>query len=138
MIISEKAKQAIEASEKKAKELGIAVSTVIVNDHGTQIAMSRMVDSHQEALEISPDFALTKAFTAANLKMPSGDLAPYAVEGKSYFGIDKLFGGKLTTIAGGLPIMKDNKVIGAVGVGGSADVSQDVECAKAAQQVLEA
>src|SRR3972149_7181189 len=133
MITLEKAKQALEASEKKASQLGIKVATVVVDEHGELIAASRMDD----AFYISPKFAKAKAFTAAVLKMPSGALEEYAAENKPYFGINTLFGGRLTTIAGGLPVNIRGKIAGAVGVGGSADTSQDVECAQEAVKVLE-
>lgn len=133
MITLEKAKKALEASEKKAQELGVQVSTVVVDEHGTLIAASKM----EEAFYISPKFAVTKAFTAANLKMPSGGLLEYAADNKPYFGINTLFGGELTTMAGGLPVKMHGKVVGAVGVGGSADTSQDVQCAEAAMKELE-
>ncbi len=135
MITLDLAKKALAAAEKKAEELKIQVSTVVVDEHGVPIAMSRMED----AFVISPDFALAKAFTAATLKMPSGALSGYAVEGKPYYGINTLFGGKITTIAGGVPVKEKeiDVVIGAVGVGGSPDPSQDELCAKEAVKVLE-
>lgn len=133
MISLDKAVEALRASEKKAKELGIAVSTAIIDDHGTLIAFSRM----DGALNISPRFSYAKAFTSASLGLPSGDVSAYAAEGKPYFSINTAFGGELMVIAGGLPVKKGGKIIGGVGVGGSADVSQDVECAKAAVAVLE-
>jgi len=133
MITLEKAKRALEASENKARELGITVSTVIVDDHGDIIALSKM----DSALIISPKFAISKAYTAANLGFATGDLSQYASEGKPYFGINTLFGGELDLLAGGVPVKMHDKVIGGVGVGGSQDTNQDVECAKAAVAVLE-
>ncbi len=133
MITLDKAKKALEASEKKAVQIGTAVTTVIVDEHGSIIAASRM----DGAIPISPRFALNKAFTSANLGMPTEAIAEYATEGKPYYGLNTLFGGKLTTMAGGAPIFKDKKIVGGVGVGGSQDVSQDAQCAQEAKKILE-
>lgn len=134
MITLEKAKKALEASERKAKEFGTAVTTMIVDEHGSIIAASRM----DGAIPISPRFALNKAYTSANLGMPTEAIAEYATEGKPFFGLNTLFGGKLTTMAGGVTVVKDKKLVGGVGVGGSQDVSQDAACALEAKKVLEA
>lgn len=127
-----KVKKALEASETKAKELGIAVSTAIVDQYGDLVAFSRM----EGAIKISPKFAIAKAYTAGTIGMATADMAGFAGEGKPYQGMTDLFGGELTVIAGGLPIKDGNKLAGGVGVGGSADVGQDVECARAALREL--
>ena len=128
-----KAKKALEASEEKARQLNIAVTTVVVDDHGSIIVASRM----DGAIPISPRFAYAKAFTSASIGVPSEGLGDYAKEGKPYFGINTLFGGELTAIAGGAPVKSGEKLIGGVGVGGSADVTQDAQCAQSAAKILE-
>lgn len=132
MLTLEKAKEALELSEKKAKELGVNVTTVVVDEHGTLVALSKM----DSAFYISPKFAKMKAYTSALLGLPSGDIAEYAAEGKPYFGINAAFSHELITLAGGLPVKKGEKVVGGVGVGGSLDVTDDVKCAEAALEAF--
>lgn len=126
------AKKAVEAAIKKAEDMGVAVSVAIVDSHGSLMAFGRMKD----AIKISPRFSQAKAYTAATVGMATGDMAGYAVEGKPYFGLNSILGGDLTTIAGGLPIKKGEELVGGIGVGGSADVNQDVEIAKAGLEGL--
>lgn len=128
IISLDKAKAALDAAQKKAEELKVAVSIAVVDEHGELIAFSKM----DGAINISPMFSQAKAYTSATVGMPSGDMAAYAAEGKPYYGVDSAMGGKLTVIAGGIPVMEGGKITGAVGVGGSQDVNQDVEIAKAA------
>ncbi len=132
-ITLEKAIEALRASEAKALELGITVSTAIVDDYGVLIAFSRM----DGALNISPRFSQAKAHTSAALGLPSGDVAAYVGDNKPYMGANTFFSHEWMVIAGGLPVKLEGKVVGAVGVGGSMDVNQDVMCAQEALRVLE-
>ncbi len=126
------AKQAVEVAIKKAEELGISVSVAVVDQYGDLVAFGRM----KGAIKISPKFAISKAYTAGTIGMGTQDMAGYVSEGKPYFGLNTLFGGELTTIAGGVPIKRGDELVGGIGVGGSSDVSQDLECAQAALSVF--
>jgi uncharacterized protein GlcG (DUF336 family) len=132
MITLAKAKQALEVGEAKARELGVAVTLTVVDSAGSVVATNRM----DGAITISPKFAYEKAYTSASLGAKTADLAAYAKEGKPYFGLTDIFGGRLTTIAGGVPVMMDNKLVGGIGVGGSMDVSQDAQIAEEVAKLL--
>ncbi len=122
------AKAAAEAAIEKADELGIKITVNVVDEHGVTILTEKM----DGALNISPEFAMAKAYTSAVLGLPTDDIAQYSGEGKPFCGVTSAFGGKIMVIAGGLPVEMDGEVVGGIGVGGSYDVSQDVECSKAA------
>lgn len=128
----ENAQKAVDAALKKAQELGVAISVAVVDEHGTLVALGRM----DQAIKVSPKFAITKAYTAGTIGLGTGDMEAYAVPGKPYYGIESLFAGELTTIAGGLPLKKGDKLVGGIGVGGSTDTNQDVECAKAGVEAI--
>lgn len=127
-----KVKEALEAAQAKAKELNTNVTVAIVDEYGCLVGLSRM----EGAIKVSPEFATAKAYSAGTIGVSTSDLAKYAVEGQPYFGLTSILGGKITTIPGGVPIVVNGKLVGGVGVGGSQDVSQDVECAKVASNIL--
>ncbi|MDQ5951118.1 MAG: hypothetical protein QG639_395 [Patescibacteria group bacterium] len=132
MLTLELAHKAAHAAIEEAKKQGITISVSVVDASGIPVAGLKMDD----ALPVSPDFAFTKAYTSATLRLPTAGIAEYAVAGKPYYGTTSLLEGKFTVIAGGFPIEKDGKVIGGIGVGGSHDVNQDVACAQAALAVF--
>lgn len=127
LLTLEKALTAISAAEKKAKELEIAVTIVVVDSSGTVVATHRM----DGAFSVSPKFATAKALTSGTLGLPTVEIAKYAQPGQPYYGVSSLDGGVFTTVAGGQPIKEGEKLIGGIGVGGSYDVSQDDQCAAA-------
>jgi len=132
MLNLEKALQMAKAAQAEAAKLKQAVSVVVVDAGGNTVLVSRM----DGALVVSPKFAYAKAYTSGTLGMPTGDMAPYAVPGKPYFGINNL-DERFTVMAGGLPIKEGNQLVGGIGVGGSYDTAQDVTCVQAGLAVLQ-
>jgi uncharacterized protein GlcG (DUF336 family) len=89
-----------------------------------------------EAFAVSPDFAYAKAYTAGTLGLPTEEIAKYSGPDKPYYGVTDIKPRRFTTISGGLPVVEKSKLVGGVGVGGSYDVKEDAECAKAATEAL--
>jgi glc operon protein GlcG len=79
--------------------------------------------------------AQTKAITAATFRqasgpVPGGSNQPDVLLNLSLQNAAAASGGKITTLLGGVPIVVDGQVVGAVGVGGGSG-EQDAEVAKA-------
>jgi uncharacterized protein GlcG (DUF336 family) len=121
------AKQLIEKAEVKAKEINVPMVISVVDEGGNLIATHRMDD----ALLVSIDIALNKAWTSVALKMPTANLAQAGGTGGELFGIHTTNNGRVILFGGGIPLKLDGKIIGAVGVSGGS-VDQDVEVAEAA------
>jgi len=122
----EEARQIISAAEQKAQDLGQPMNIAVIDNGGNLKAFARM----EEAWLGSIDIAIDKAFTAVGFQMPTRDLAEMAQPGQPLFGINTTNEGRVVIFAGGIPLMRDGEVAGAIGVSGGT-VDQDQEVAEA-------
>ena len=109
----------IAAAKEKAQSLKLKVNVAVVDDGGHLIAFERM----DGARPASAYTAITKATSAATFRQASGPLgsggaSPDPLLNLSLQNAASASGGKITTLFGGIPVVVDEQVIGAVGVGG--------------------
>ncbi|KAI5194261.1 hypothetical protein E4T42_08965 [Aureobasidium subglaciale] len=120
------AKVASEASQQKAEEIGVDVNIAIVDSTLQLLHFARMTN----AKLTSVDIAINKAFTAAGHRVPTSNYnTPTFFPGGMGFGIQYTNGGRFCTLTGGVPIVIDGVVVGAMGVS-SGTAEQDVEIAE--------
>jgi uncharacterized protein GlcG (DUF336 family) len=122
----------IAAAQEKAKEIGVPMVIAVVDTGGNLVAQHRMDD----ALLVSIDISLNKAYTAVAVKLPTHELAPLAQPGGPLFGISNADRGRVVVFGGGFPLKHKDAIIGGIGVSGGT-VEQDMICATAATAILE-
>lgn len=126
------ARKAVAGAEAKASAMGHKMNIAVVDDGGHLLAFARM----DGARPASVATATTKAVTAATYRQPTGPVPgkpgaePDPLLNLSLQNAAQASGGKITTLLGGVPIVVDGQVIGAVGVGGGSG-EQDAEVARA-------
>ncbi|TQV80949.1 heme-binding protein [Denitrobaculum tricleocarpae] len=98
------------------------VAVAVVDNHGFLVYFERMDNTQTASVEI----AQIKASAAATYRRPTRAFAEAIAGGRTAL---VTFPG-IAASPGGMPIMKDGKVIGGVGVSG-VQGGQDEECAKA-------
>src|SRR6187401_2606729 len=118
----EGAQKLLSAAVAKAREMNVPQCICIVDSGGHLLTMARM----DGAFALSIETALVKAMTAASYGIPTGDIAA-GVDIKLAIATQ----GKRVNLPGGLPVIVDGHVIGAIGVG-SGTGEQDREVAAAA------
>ena len=121
----------ISAAREKATEIGVPMVIAVVDAGGNLIAQQRM----DEALLVSIDIALNKAYTAVAVKLPTHELAAVSQSGQPLFGIHNADGGRIVIFGGGFPIKRNNEIVGGIGVSGGS-VEEDMLCATAAIERL--
>lgn len=121
----------ISGAEQKAQEIGVPMCIAVVDNGGYLIAFKRM----DHAKELSTTLAQDKAYTAAISKKPTADYNAVAVPGSLVNGIQGAAGGRFSTVGGGIPVLVDGAVVGAIGLSGGA-AEQDMECAEAGLQAF--
>ena len=126
MLSIENAQTIIQSAIEKAESLSQPMNIAIVDEGNNLLAFSRMPGAWLGSIDI----AQGKAYTARSFDMPTKDLAPLAQPNQPLFGIDASNNGKIIIFAGGIPLSKDGKIVGAIGVSGGS-VEQDQAVAEA-------
>ncbi len=131
MITLEEAQRIISAAEEKARQMGQPMNIAVMDAGRNLVAFHRM----DGAWVASTDIAIDKAFTSAGRGLTTRKIGEMAQPGQPLFGINTTNGGRIVIFAGGLPLMRDGEVIGAIGVSGGT-VDEDEEVAEAGVAVL--
>ena len=130
-ITLELAKEIIAGAEEEANKIGVSMVISVVDDGGNLIAIHRMNDAWLASIDI----AQNKAWTSVALKMPTATLADATVPAAELYGLNTTNNGRLVVFGGGIPLVIDGKVVGAIGVSGST-VPNDVRVAEAGINVF--
>jgi glc operon protein GlcG len=128
-ITLDQAKRVMAAAELKAAENTWQVAITILDSGGNLVMFHKIDNSQLSAIGVSEG----KARTALQFKRPSKDLDDAIARGGP--GNRLLALKDITPIEGGLPIVLDGKIIGAIGVSGALSV-QDSQVAKAGIDAL--
>lgn len=127
----ERTERCLQQGKAKALELNVEAAIVVVDESGRLAGALRM----DNALWVTPDVAQAKAKLASAFRASSGEIderwkvRPMFAQSIIGLGSDHFVVGK-----GAVPIVKDGKVIGAVGVSGGIPADLDQQIAEAAVQ----
>jgi uncharacterized protein GlcG (DUF336 family) len=114
MITLEDARRIIAAAEKKAQDIGQPMNIAVVDQGGNLVAHVRM----DNAWIGSVDIAINKAWTARAFDISTKALAELSQSGDQFFGIHVSNHGRVMIFAGGIPLKRGDRVVGAIGVSG--------------------
>lgn len=129
MVKLDDARRVISAAEKKAVEIGQPMNIAVADAGGNLVSHVRMDGAWIGSIDIS----IKKAFTSRAFDIATKDLAEHSQSGNQFFGIHASNNGRIMIFAGGIPLRRDGKVVGAIGVsGGSGEQDHAVAEAGAA------
>jgi uncharacterized protein GlcG (DUF336 family) len=129
MVTLEDARRVIAGAERKAAEIGQPMNIAVADSGGNLVAHVRMDGAWIGSIDIS----INKAYTSRAFDIATKDLATHSQPGEQFFGIHVSNHGRIMIFAGGIPLKRDGRVVGAIGVsGGSGDQDHAVAEAGAA------
>jgi len=114
--------------EAEARDLALAV--VVVDGAGHVLASQRMDGAALGAMRL----AVGKAFTAASWATPTGEFGSSTQPGGDDWGWNTT-DERIVVYAGGVPLIVDGELVGALGASGGT-ASEDEECVAAAASAL--
>lgn len=121
----------IQGAAAEADKIGVPMCIAVTDESGQLIAFERMDGGKITSSIIAQD----KAYTAAGAKRTTESYGVASQPGSPAYGISSAIGGRLLVVAGGLPVIVDGDVVGAIGLS-SGTPAQDTQCAQAGVDCL--
>ena len=118
-------------AEIDSAAIGVQMVISIVDESGNQIFFGCM----DQALPVSRELAISKAYTAAVIRMDTRTVGELSAPGAPLYGIQNTHDGKIILFGGGMPLKSEDQVAGAVGISGGT-VEEDEEIALSVQTVF--
>ncbi|MFL6078645.1 MAG: GlcG/HbpS family heme-binding protein [Ornithinibacter sp.] len=125
---SAQAQRVLAAAERAARGLGVAAFIVVVDDCADLKAASRQDGNSRASLTLAP----LKAETSVAFRISTATLASRTTDPVR---AQSLLAAGFTLLGGGVPLIVDSQVVGAIGVGGGSP-DQDVQIAEAGAAAL--
>ncbi|MFJ7907266.1 heme-binding protein [Kitasatospora sp. NPDC096204] len=122
----------VETARSAAEAAGVPVSVTVLDAGGHLLAFRR----DDRAVLISGETSTRKAYTALQLNAPTADLVDLVKPDGPFHSLPTALDRPLLFIAGGIPVHRDGRLIGAIGVGGGSP-EQDHSFATAALDRLD-
>ncbi|MEJ7873233.1 MAG: heme-binding protein [Rubrobacteraceae bacterium] len=120
------ARRVISAAEEKAQEIGCPMDIVVVDAGGNLKAHVRMDGAFVGSITIS----INKAYTAIAFQQEMKSLQEVTRPDGPIFGLSEAHGGRLVVFPGGIPLVRNGEIVGAIGVS-IGTIEQDQEVAEA-------
>ncbi|MFJ3723119.1 heme-binding protein [Streptomyces sp. NPDC090045] len=130
-LTTEDAELLVSVATSAAEAAGATVSVTVLDAGGHLLAFRR----DDRAVLISGETSTRKAYTALQLNAPTAHLVEAVRPGGPLHTLPTALDRPLLFIAGGLPVHRDGRLVGAVGIGGAAP-DQDHAFAAAALDAL--
>jgi glc operon protein GlcG len=129
----EGARAVLAAAERRAAEIHCPMNIAVVDDGGHLLTFARMDDAKPASIEI----ALVKARSAALRRSPTKPAQAGGEAGSILsLGLANASPTQQTPIRGGVPLVVDGQVVGAIGVSAGSE-DQDLDVATAGAATLE-
>ncbi|GAA2769918.1 GlcG/HbpS family heme-binding protein [Streptomyces showdoensis] len=106
----------ITAARRAADTAGVTVSVTVLDAGGHLLAFRR----DDRAVLISGETSTRKAYTALQLNAPTADLVDLVKPDGPFHSLPTALDRPLLFIAGGVPVHREGRLVGALGIGGGA------------------
>ena len=125
----ENAKKAAAPALAEAAKNGWMMAVAIVDTAGNLVYFEKMDNTQLGSVNVAQE----KARSAALFKRPTQAFQERLATGGDALGVLRIQGAM--PVAGGVPLVMDGKIVGAIGVSGASS-AQDAQCAKAGADAL--